>query len=215
MKKWLVMSLVLILVGCASPYRPVYVSNEGDYYIEEKTNAGGYFGTGSIMYADVGFYPWWAGLNNPLAFDYYSPYFYPYYFSVWYPPGYPLFYGYPRGYFAHWHRPHRSHWNRHPGGEAPYLPPHGNGIAARRDLLRTSDYRSLGRGVKYNKAGGYKAYAPATPGTSLRRAPEKPYTSMSRTDLGRHAGSMRSSPRSRPASRSSRNSYESIQLNKE
>ena len=208
MKKWLLMSLVLILVGCASPYRPVYVSNEGDYYIEEKSNAGGYFGTGSIMYADVGFYPWWASFNHPLAFDYYSPYFYPYYFSIWYPPGYPPFYGYPRGYFAYWHRPHRGRWNHHAGSGAPYMPLHGNEITARRDLLRTSDNRSLGRGVKNNQVVGYKANTPAIPGTSLRRPPEKPYTSLSRTDSGRPAGSMQASPRSRPASRSSKNLYQ-------
>jgi hypothetical protein len=107
MKTLIPILLLALLVGCASPYYPVYVNDEGDYYIAERVTDGPYYGTG--------YYPWWLGGYPPQTFAYYSPYFYPYYFSVWYPPGY-------------WCPPYLYHLHhRYPGDNRivvnPVLPP--------------------------------------------------------------------------------------------
>ena len=95
MKTLIPILLLALLVGCASPYYPVYVNDEGDYYIAERVTDGPYYGTG--------YYPWWLAGYPPQTFAYYSPYFYPYYFSVWYPPGY-------------WYPPYLYHpHHRYPG----------------------------------------------------------------------------------------------------
>jgi len=112
--------LLALLVGCASPYYPVYVNDEGDYYIAERATAAPYYGTGY----GTGYYPWWISGYPPQIFAYYSPYFYPYYFSVWYPPAYsPYPYGYPP-------YPHHRH-HRYPGHDrmviSPVLPPMTDG----------------------------------------------------------------------------------------
>jgi len=88
MKALIQIFLLVLLLGCASPYYPVYVSSEGDYYFAERASNGPYYGSDSMMFSDIGLYPWWAGSYPPLTFVYFSPNFYPHYFSVWYPPGY-------------------------------------------------------------------------------------------------------------------------------
>ena len=80
MKTLIQILLLALLVGCASPYYPVYVNDAGDYYIAERATEGPYYGTG--------YYPWWLNAYPPQTFAYYSPYFYPYHFSIWYPSGY-------------------------------------------------------------------------------------------------------------------------------
>ena len=121
MKTLIQIVLLAVLVGCASPYYPVYVNNEGDYYIAERaTNESYYYGTGS--------YPWWISGYPPQTFAYYSPYFYPYYFSVWYPPSYRPYYGFYGGYYGYWCPPYQYHRrHRYPGEGrivvSPALPP--------------------------------------------------------------------------------------------
>ena len=107
MKTLISILLLALLVGCASPYYPVYVNDEGDYYIAERATVQPYYG--------AGYYPWWLSGYPPQTFAYYSPYFYPYYFSVWYPPGY-------------WYPPYLYHpHHRYPGENRivvnPVLPP--------------------------------------------------------------------------------------------
>jgi hypothetical protein len=113
MKTLIQILLLALLVGCASPYYPVYVNDEGDYYIAERVSDGPYYGTGN--------YPWWVSGYPPQTFAYYSPYYYPYYFSVWYPPVYRPYYGY-------WYPPYQNHrHHRYPGQSRivvnPVLPP--------------------------------------------------------------------------------------------
>ena len=121
MKTFIQIMLLALLVGCASPYYPVYVNNEGDYYIAERTtNESYYYGAGS--------YPWWISGYPPQTFVYYSPYFYPHYFSVWYPPAYRPYYGLYGGYYGYWCPPYRyNRRHRYPGDGgivvSPVLPP--------------------------------------------------------------------------------------------
>ncbi|MFC1695684.1 hypothetical protein ACFL1C_06115 [Pseudomonadota bacterium] len=195
--------LLAVLAGCASPYRPVYISSEGDYYIEEQTTQAGYYGSGSILYADVGFYPWWITAYHPYAFSYYSPYFYPYYFSVWNPPGYSPFYGYHRGYYANWVRPHRLSrgrpadglWN--PGLSAP--PPATIKVrkpAAWQDLYRNTKY------AKYNQNTKNRRIDSGKPTTPFKHTPAKPHASLRSIDSGRSSGTNRASSRPAPVQRS-------------
>ena len=107
MKTLIPILLLALLVGCASPYYPVYVNDEGDYYIAERATVQPYYG--------AGYYPWWLSGYPPQTCAYYSPYCYPYYFSVWYPPGY-------------WYPPYLYHpHHRYPGENRivvnPVLPP--------------------------------------------------------------------------------------------
>jgi hypothetical protein len=122
--------LLVLLAGCASPspYYPVAVSSEGDYYIAERATSGPYYGTGSMMFTGIGLYPWWLSGYPPPIFAYYSPYFYPYYFSVWHHPGYYPFHGFYGGYYAYPRPAHRNHWHHGYRGErgvarSPVLPP--------------------------------------------------------------------------------------------
>jgi len=195
--------LLAVLAGCASPYRPVYISSEGDYYIEEQTTQAEYYGSGSILYADVGFYPWWITAYYPSAFTYYSPYFYPYYFSVWNPPGYSPFYGYHRGYYASWVPPYRFS-RAHPadGLWNPVLkaPPTAT-VTVRKpatwqDLYRNTKY------AKYNQTIKYRKIDSGNPARSLRLAPKSPYSSLPSIDSGRSSGLKRASPRPAPVQRS-------------
>jgi len=140
MKTLIPILLLALLVGCASPYYPVYVNDEGDYYIAERASDGPYYGTGD--------YPWWVSGYPPQTFAYYSPYFYPYYFSVWYPPVYRPYYGFHGCYHGYWCPPYQNHrHHRYPGQSRivvnPVLPPvadHGPvvaypGLPAKRDLV--------------------------------------------------------------------------------
>jgi hypothetical protein len=120
MKTLIPILLLALLVGCASPYYPVYVNDEGDYYIAERVSDGPYYGTGN--------YPWWVSGYPPQTFAYYSPYFYPYYFSVWYPPVYRPYYGFHGGYYGYWYPPYQNHrHHRYPRQSRivvnPVLPP--------------------------------------------------------------------------------------------
>ena len=120
MKTLIQILLLALLVGCASPYYPVYLNDAGDYYIAERATEGPYYGTG--------YYPWWLSAYPPQNFAYYSPYFYPYYFSIWYPPGYRPYYDFYGGYYGYWCPPYlnRPH-HRYPGENrivvSPVLPP--------------------------------------------------------------------------------------------
>ena len=112
--------LLALLVGCASPYYPVYVNDAGDYYIAERATETPYYGTGY----GAGYYPWWLSGYPPQIFAYYSPYFYPYYFSVWYPPVYST--------YPYWYPPYSHHrHHRYPGHDrmvvSPLLPPMTDG----------------------------------------------------------------------------------------
>lgn len=215
MKKWLQISLLLLLTGCASPYQPVYTSSEGDYYIEEQAVSGYYYGTGSLMYANTGFYPWWVGMYHPHAFFYYSPYFYPYYFSVSYPYGYYPFsdYGYYRGFDARWHPPHRIRRDHLPGvaGDISISPSavssaHADMMRARPYLWRSAGHRDQNRATIESKGIGYSTDAPVSPSISNRRMPANPYAPSPRVSPGRPAGSVSSSPRSISAGRSVKSS---------
>lgn len=100
------------LVGCATPYYPVYVSGEGDYYIAQRASAAPYYATDIMLIDGVGIYPWWVATYPPQTFVYYSPYFYPYRFSVWYPPYHSTFYrpyyGFHGWYDPYWCPPYRT-----------------------------------------------------------------------------------------------------------
>ena len=158
MKTLIQILLLALLVGCASPYYPVYVNDAGDYYIAERATEGPYYGTG--------YYPWWLSAYPPQTFAYYSPYFYPYYFSIWYPPGY-------------WCPPYldRPH-HRHPGENrmvSPALLPVIDsrqvvaypGLPVNRDLAN--------RGVK-----GQRIVAPPRSASAYNRTPAQPSVPASR-----------------------------------
>ena len=159
MKTLIQILLLALLVGCASPYYPVYVNDAGDYYIAERATAGPYYGTG--------YYPWWLNAYPPLTFAYYSPYFYPYYFSIWYPPGY-------------WCPPYlnRPH-HRYPGENrmvvSPVLPPVIDsrqvvvypGLPVNRDLVNRGDK-------------GQRIVAPPRSASAYNRTPAQPFVPASR-----------------------------------
>jgi hypothetical protein len=119
MKMILPILLLLLIVGCATPYYPVYVSNKGDYYIAEQQTNGPYYGSNSILSNDIAAYPWWSADYPVELFAYYSPNFYPHYFSIWYPRGFLPTYGYYGGHYAYWCPPHRL--RRHFGKSSPAM----------------------------------------------------------------------------------------------
>jgi hypothetical protein len=119
MKKALFILLLAILAGCASPYNPVYVSDQGDYYIAEAESSYPYYPPGADALNHVDRYRnyWWVsgyfpGYSPPL-FSYYSPYFYPHYFSVW-SPGWSHYAGWYGGYSS-WCPPYRMRSHDNPG----------------------------------------------------------------------------------------------------
>jgi hypothetical protein len=75
-----------MLAACASPYHPVYVSSEGDYYIAERETASAYYSGRPAALTGAGLYPWWSAAYHdgypPSLFTYYSPNFYPHHFWV-------------------------------------------------------------------------------------------------------------------------------------
>jgi hypothetical protein len=152
MKTLIQLLLLAGLAACASPYYPVYVSNAGDYYIAERDSSGPYYGAGSVMYEDIGVYPWWVSGYPPWVFAYYSPNFYPHYFSIWYPPGYHRYHGFYGGYYDYWCPPRRL--RRHhdvvrddvvPG--SPVLPPeaYSRQPVTNPELWRSTDHVSANR----------------------------------------------------------------------
>jgi hypothetical protein len=204
MKILLHIALVVLLTGCASSFRPVYLSSEGDYYLEESSAVGSYYGSDSVLYANVGFNSWWVNPYNPLDFVYHSPYFYPHYFSVWYPPvnsRYYRYYGYNRGYYPSWCPPYavnRTHQSR-----SVLLPvADGRALVSRRDIWRTQDNQSLNRMVKSKNQTTYKSFESTRGMTTIKSAPAKPATSFSSMGFSRPSGSSRVSSRANSPSRS-------------
>ncbi|MBT8048848.1 MAG: hypothetical protein HKN57_14300 [Xanthomonadales bacterium] len=222
MKILLLTLLILTLVACASPYRPVYVSSEGDYYIEEQDTQTSFGSAGSVLYADIGFYPWWITSHYPFSFTYYSPYFYPHYFSIWYPPGYYPFYGYHRGYWASWAPPHRMRWDHYRGhrgrpvaSPGPTYPAPGTDPLSDAELRRALYERDLYRAAKDNRKNGYRTGERVQPGTSFKRVPTRPYSSVPAIKAGTPARSARMSPRAAPPSRSYRSSSRPVLRDKD
>jgi hypothetical protein len=207
MKTLIQISLLLLLVGCATPYNPVSVSGGGNYYLAERAGNGLYYGTHSAMFTDIGVYPWWAGGYRPRTLAYYSPNFYPHYFSVWYPPGYHPYYGYYGGYYAYWCPPYRI--RRHHGnlsGEgiagSPVLPPvaYSGQLPADPQLWRSIDRIAVNREMMKRGTRGQKAGLPAR---SASAYPGSQTSSLSAAQMGsvRPAGFNRSSTRSVSSSR--------------
>jgi hypothetical protein len=164
MKTLVQVLLLIILAGCASPYRAVYTSAEGDYYIEERSTQSGYYVPGSVIYADIGFDPWWITANPSLAFIYYNPNYYQYYLSAWYRLIYQPYYGYYGGYYPYWCPPHRIRHGHSPAyaGEAadPLAPApliDGRELTDRKDLWRPVDNKGVGRVFKQGNGATYKA----------------------------------------------------------
>ena len=160
MKTLIQILLLALLVGCASPYYPVYVNDAGDYYIAERATEGPYYGTG--------YYPWSLSAYPPQTFAYYSPYFYPYYFSVWYPPAHSPYYGILGGNYPYW-RP--SYPNlRHPGHNrmvvSPVMPP----VTDRGQVVTYP-----GRSVQ-----GQRIVAPPRSASAYNRTPAQPFVPASR-----------------------------------
>jgi hypothetical protein len=198
--------LLFLLVGCATPYYPVYVSNEGDYYIAEQQTTGPYYGSNSILFNDIGTYPWWSGSYPVELFAYYSPNYYPYYFSIWYPPGYHPFYGFYGGHYAYWCPPHRlrRHHGQGPSSGSkgsPVMPPAAS-VATRPgnpELWSSIDRAEVNREIMQRRSIGRRA---ATTSRSI------PVYGRSSSALTGSSGPGRSSARSssarsfRPVSRS-------------
>jgi len=158
MKTLIQILLLALLVGCASPYYPVYVNDAGDYYIAERATEGPYYGTG--------YYPWSLSAYPPQTFAYYSPYFYPHYFSIWYPPGYWC----P----PYLNRPHR----RYPGENrmvSPVLPP----VIDSRQVVAYPGL-SVNRD-RVNRGGrGQRIVAPPRSASAYNRTPAQPSVPVSR-----------------------------------
>lgn len=178
MKTLIQILLLALLAGCASPYYPVYVNGEGDYYIAERVTAGPYYGSG--------FYPWWVSTYPPQIFTYYSPYYYPYHFSVWYPPGYYPYYGFYGGYYGYWYPPYRNQrHHRYPGEHrivvTPALPPAidsrqvvtNPGLPFNRDLV-TRRGRGQRAAVPPRSASAYSRTPPQSSAPTQRMSPASP-----------------------------------------
>lgn len=199
---------ILLLGGCASPFRTVYTSPD-DYYLVEQSSDRVYYEFNSVIYADVGFYPWWVTAYNPLQFVYYSPYFYPHYFSIWYPPSYSPYYGYYTGYWSYWCPPYpvrRLHrWRDTDEVDLPNPEPavtDGRYLVSRQDLWRAADNQSLNRRAKMPGAYGYKSYNPAKSMSTFRSAPAKPSYSFPAADFGQRPGMSGSSRAANSGTRS-------------
>lgn len=152
MKQLIQFLLLAGLVGCATPYYPVYVNNEGNYYIAERSTAGPYYGSNSVMFNDIGVYPWWISAYPPHTFAYYSPNFYPHWFSVWYPPGYHPYFGFYGGYYSYWCPPYRLRRIQEPIDQdgivgSPVLPPihSASPTPGDPDLWRSMDRAAVNR----------------------------------------------------------------------
>ena len=200
--------LLLLIVGCATPYYPVYVGDSGDYYIAETESTGyydPYYGAapGSLSY--IGAYPWW-------EFSYYSPYFYPYHFSVWQPGWGHGYYGWYSGYYPYWCPPYRvaaredaMHYagidNGTPGVADPFPPTvtgplYSSGNPA---LLRPRDQRQPGRDIRRSHEPTIVLSAPTVGGNPTAYLPSTPVYGTRRTSRA----SMISYPRPRASSGSS------------
>jgi hypothetical protein len=181
---------LILLVGCATPYYPVYATSKGDYYIAERQTSGPYFGPDTILFNDVGIYPWWSGGYPVELFSYYSPYYYPHYFSIWYPPGYHPFHGFYGGYYAYWCPPYRL--RRHHGAPqgsgsmgSPVMPP--SAVVATRasepGLWRSIDRLAVNKElmIRRSNAWGSDAHMQTIPAYSRRSGPSIYGESMGRS----------------------------------
>lgn len=216
MKTLLQILLVLSLAGCASPFRPVYISPAGDYYLEEQRSEYAYYSAGSVLYADIGFHPWWVSAYNPLHFVYFSPNFYPYYFSVWYPPAYSPYYGYYTGFYSYWCPPYpvrRSHGRQHaemmPGDEESQPLADAGSLPGQLALWRSADNKSLNRRMKNSNYRAGKSVNIPRSFTTIKSAPAKP-TSVHRPapysagDFSRPRAPSGFAPRANPGLRTAR-----------
>jgi hypothetical protein len=201
--------LLTALVACAGPYRTVYTSAEGDHYIEERAAQGGYYVPDSVMYADIGFDPWWITANPSLSFIYYNPNYYQHYLSAWYRLMYQPYYGYDRGYYSYWCPPYQvRHGHVYPDSgrtadtslPAPFIS--GRETIERRDLWRSADNKSLNRVIKQSNGPSYKALDQNRSMKSFMNAPTKPSLSTPGIDMNRSSGFATPSPRSIPVERS-------------
>ena len=186
MKTSIQILLLALLVGCASPYYPVYVNNEGDYYIAERA-------TNETYYYGAGYYPWWISGYPPQIFSYYSPYFYPYYFSVWYPPAYST--------YPYWYPPYRHHrHHRYPGHDrmvvSPMRPPvtDGGQVVAYPGLPFNRDL--VNRGGK-----GQRVVAPPRSASAYSHSPARSSVPASRMSSSGPSGFSLPSARSGSAGR--------------
>jgi hypothetical protein len=219
MKKLLTLLLVLLAAACASPYQPVYVSGEGDYYIAETGVASGYYYGGAGDFWGAGMYPWWSTAYYygypPSMFYYYSPYFYPHRFNVWYSGWYPHGYG-----WGGWHPPMRR---AHPGrpidgsgtggvADRPPAPPGGSHTVSApaypvpAKYINRKPYRQLpSEGIVAPRHSASRSGSMAVPSYSVRpdssavhRAPRPAYSSRPARSNSRAA---RPSPSSQQVSR--------------
>jgi len=225
MRTLLQVILVLALVGCASPYRTVYTSAEGDSYIEEIGQpAGYYYFYDSIMYAGIGFDPWWVIAYSPATYINYDAYYYLYYLSAWNPRIYQPWYGYFGYHGGGWCPPYRVRHGYLPvdGGEVADQGPETPGlpnpvIVDEREKWRTINMKGQHRMKRYggdiSHAGSstYRSFAPSgkelpqtrtAPTFSGNRASDIPgLRSMSSpTDSGTPPGFTRSPMMSAPTS---------------
>lgn len=110
MKIFAAILLLFMLAACATPYQPVYVSNQSDYYIFERETVSTNYPGLTVPLAGVGMYPWWSSTYfygyPPSLYTYYSPYFYPHYFTVGSPLWQPNHYG-RYGAYSPWCPPYR------------------------------------------------------------------------------------------------------------
>jgi len=201
--------LLVVLVGCVAPFRTVYTSPEGDYYIEESAAQGGYYIPDSVLYAGIGFDPWWITANPSLTFIYYNPGYYPYYLSAWYRLVYQPFYGYYPGYYSYWCPPYRMDHGLPPANAgriidgsrpAPFI--RGRKIIARQDLRRSAEYKSYNPAINPGIGSAYRAPGHNRSPTAFSKAPVKPSWSAPGTGKSQSPGFANPSSRSITADRS-------------
>lgn len=206
--------LLLALVGCASPFRTVYTSANGDYYIEETVTQGGYYVPDSVMYAGIGFDPWWITANPSLAFIYYNPNDYQYYLSAWYRLVYQPFYGHYPDYYSHWCPPYRVHHGHPPantgriaGVSVPVRFIGGRDGIDRQDGWRSVKYKSFSPATNPGIGPSYRASGQNRPLTGFTKEAVKPFRSATGTTMSRSSGFARPSSRSIRADRSLETSH--------
>jgi len=201
--------LLAALVGCASPFRTVYTSSTGDYYIEERAAQGGYYVPDSVLYAGIGFDPWWITANPSLAFIYYNPNYYQYYLLAWDRLAYQPFYGYYPGHYSYWCPPYRIRHGHPPANAgriadgsipAPFIS--GREMIDRRDLRRSAEYKSFKPAVKAGIGPAYRASGQNRSLKFFAKAPVKPSRPATGMNMSRSSGFASPASRSIPADRS-------------
>jgi hypothetical protein len=187
--------LLTALVGCASPYRTVYTSAEGDYYIEERAAQSAYYVPDSVLYAGIGFDPWWITANPSRSFIYYNPGYYAHYLSAWYELMYSPFYGYYGGYHSNWCPPYRIHRGRSPAGAspiadrsfpAPFID--NREISNGKDFWRQGNNKSFDRLIKPGNATANKSLTQPRSMTSFMNTPGNSSMSAPGISKGRSSG---------------------------